>query len=273
MTAWLSVTRGDAPLVLSLPHTGTAIAADLLPQFRSSWLARRDADWWIDRLYGFASSLGATLIHTAVSRSVIDVNRDPSGAPLYPGQTTTALCPTENFDGEPLYHPDAEPDVAEIERRRQRWHAPYHAAITEELTRLSTAHANVVLFDCHSIRSHIPQLFAGELPHFNIGSHDGASCDPSLTESIAAICANSGLRYVVNGRFKGGYITRHYGHPSAGIHAVQMELAMRTYLNEHQTPSPENWPPQFDAARCEPVTKQLHAILAACLEFTTKALA
>lgn len=267
MTAWLSVTQGQAPLVIGLPHTGTAIAADLLPGFVSPWLARRDADWWIDRLYGFASGLGATLVHTAISRSVIDVNRAPDGASLYPGQATTGLCPIQTFDGEPLYHAGHEPDAVEIERRSVRWHAPYHAALADELARLRSIHPRVVLYDAHSIRSHIPRLFDGELPQFNIGTNDGASCDAALTAAVSAAC---GPDHIINGRFKGGYTTRHYGDPAYGIHAIQMELAMRGYLDEPDAPAPENWPPEYGAAHAEAMVATLTAVLTACLDWSAK---
>ncbi|MGL4541665.1 MAG: N-formylglutamate deformylase, partial [Polymorphobacter sp.] len=253
--------------VIGLPHTGTAIAADLLPQFVSPWLARRDADWWIDRLYGFAAAMGATVVHTAISRSVIDANRDPSGVSLYPGQVTTGLCPTETFDGAPLYGAGFDPDAAEIERRRVRWHAPYHAALASELVRLRRIHPRIVLYDAHAIRSHVPRLFDGELPQFNIGTNSGASCAPGLT---AAVAAASGASQVINGRFKGGYTTRHHGNPGAGIHALQMELAMRGYLDEPATPDADNWPPAYDTARAEPMLATLKTILTVCLHWAAK---
>jgi N-formylglutamate deformylase len=172
--------------------------------------------------------LGATMMHTTISRTVIDVNRDPSGASLYPGQATTGLCPTETFDGEPLYREGRNPDSAEIERRRSDWFDPYHASLRSEIARLRAMHPRVVLYDAHSIRSVVPRLFDGSLPLFNIGTNSGASCDPALTEAVEAICRTSGST-AVNGRFKGGWITRHYGRPEDGVHAIQMELAMRGY--------------------------------------------
>jgi formiminoglutamase len=172
---------------------------------------------------------------------VIDVNRDPSGVSLYPGQATTGLCPTETFDGEPLYHDGMEPDEAEIARRRN-YFGMYHDALAGEIARLREIHDHVVLYDCHSIRSKIPRLFQGDLPNFNIGTNDGKSCDARITERVAEMCAETGLPYVVNGRFKGGYITRHYGRPEDGVHAIQMELACRGYMDEPETPTPENWP-------------------------------
>ena len=177
---------------------------------------------------------------------------------------TTELCPTTTFDGEPLYSGPG-PDAAEIARRRKAWFDPYHAAITAELQRLRAIHPQVVLFDAHSIRSRIPRLFDGELPQFNIGTHSGASCAPELPAGVAAACARSGEPWVVNGRFKGGWTTRHYGAPEAGIHAIQMELAMRGYLAEPDLPTPDNWPARL--AIDPPVLPTLRAVLAACLAF------
>ncbi|MCC6991347.1 MAG: N-formylglutamate deformylase [Acidobacteria bacterium] len=263
MTAadWLTITPGAAPLVVSLPHTGTLLPPDIESRVVSPWLARKDADWWIDRLYGFAAELGATVIHTAISRTVIDVNRDPSGASLYPGQATTGLCPVETFDGEPLYAGDDAPTSRDIVERRRRYFMPYHAALNEQLTRLIARHPCVVLYDCHSIRSVIPRLFEGELPHFNLGTSDGASCDWTLTRALERVCDRSGLSRVTNGRFKGGYITRHYGFREAGVHAVQMELACRGYMDEPPVVGPATWPTPYSEARAAAVRATLVAVL------------
>jgi formiminoglutamase len=258
---WLSVSRGQAPLLLSFPHTGVAVPAECAAGLVSFPLARHDADWHIDKLYAFAAELGATRVHTALSRTVIDVNRDPSGVSLYPGQATTGLVPTETFDGRALYRDGKSPTSDEIERRKRLYFAPYHAALTEELARLRTLHPRVVLYDCHSIRSVIPRLFAGELPVFNIGTNDGKSCDPALTEKVALICAASPWSHVVNGRFKGGWITRTYGRPADGVHAIQMELAFRGYLPN------ESDPPNWDAEFAKRIQKNLRAVLDACLAF------
>lgn len=265
MTDWLEIARGDAPLVVAFPHTGTDLAG-LDDQFRSPWLARRDADWWVEELYAFARDLGATTVRTRISRSVIDVNRDPSGASLYPGQATTELCPTVTFDGEPLYAGEG-PDEAEIERRKATWFEPYHAALAAELARLRETHPRVVLYDAHSIRSHIPRLFDGELPHFNIGTNGGATCDPALDGAVEAVCAASGFSHVLNGRFRGGWTTRHYGQPEDGIHAIQMELAIRGYADEPAEPDESNWPTPYDPARAAPLAAVLNDILKACLAF------
>ena len=257
----IEIHRDAAPLVVAFPRTGTDLAG-LDGRFTSAWLARKDTDWHIDRLYAFARDLGATTIRTAISRSVIDVNRDPSGASLYPGQATTELCPTTTFDGEPLYAGDP-PDDAEIARRRAAYFDPYHAALAGEITRLRSEHSRVVLYDAHSIRSRVPRLFDSELPQFNIGTNGGATCDAALTAAVSAAC---GADQVINGRFKGGWTIRHYGRPQDGIHAIQMELAIRGYAPEPETPDETNWPPAFDPAYAAPLAATLHGVLTACLE-------
>jgi len=266
--AWLTVVAGQAPLIVSLPHTGTEIPETFLYGLVSPWLARKDADWWIDRLYDFAAGLGATVVRTVISRTVIDVNRDPSGQSLYPGQATTGLCPTETFDGEPLYRPGAEPAAADIAERRRIYFDPYHAALAREIARLRRDHPGVVLYDCHSIRSVIPRLFPGTLPVFNIGTDDGRSCDPGLAAQVEALCDASGSSRVTNGRFKGGYITRAYGRPTEGVHAVQMELACRSYMHEPPGPvDPAAWPGAYDSADTSGTRATLVRVLEACLAF------
>jgi len=266
--SWLQVQRGDAPLLLCMPHTGTAIPSRIAAQLPSPWLARKDTDWWIERLYAFAADLGATIVRTSVSRTVIDANRDPSGASLYPGHATTELCPTTTFDGEPLYGAGAAPGPQEIALRRREYFEPYHRVIGEQLGRLRAAHRVVVLYDCHSIRSQIPRLFPGTLPHFNIGTNSGVSCDAALTRSIEALCDASGLTRVTDGRFRGGYTTRHYGAPQDGVHAVQMELACRAYLRE---PAGEvdaaSWPCAYDEDFAAPLRAVLTRVLEACRSF------
>lgn len=272
MQDWLTVRRGEAPLIVSFPHTGTQLPAEYEGRVVSPWLARKDADWWVDTLYDFARALDATIVHTAISRTVIDVNRDPSGVSLYPGQATTELCPTTTFDGEPLYKPGQAPSTEEIAERRKRFFDPYHAAIAGEVARLRKTHANVVLYDCHSIRSVIPRLFEGELPVFNIGTNSGASCAPDLASTIERLCAASPFSHIVNGRFKGGYITRHHGKPDSGVHAVQMELSCRGYMHETLGPVSEaDWPTQYDPTYAAPIRAVLTDILKACLQFGGKA--
>ncbi len=270
--AWLSVTRGSAPLLISVPHAGLDIPPEFGRGLVSSWLARRDADYWVDKLYDFASELGATVVRTSISRTVIDVNRDPSGVSLYPGQTTTELCPTTTFDGDALYIAGAEPDPRARGKRTEHYFRPYHEALAAEIARLRTQHGTIVLYDCHAIRSRIPRLFEGELPHFNIGTNGGGSCAPALTAAVRAACDTAPFSSIVDGRFKGGYITRHYGRPGEAVHALQMELACRGYLRETPGPiAPDGWPPDYDPAVAAPMRAVLRRVLGACLEFAAHA--
>jgi formiminoglutamase len=257
----IAVERGDSPLIVSIPHAGTEIPGDIAPDLISLDRARYDADLYIDKLYAFAGAMGATIFRTTISRTVIDMNRDPSGASLYPGMATTGLCPLTTFDGEPLWREGREPDEAEIARRRAAYFTPYHAGLQAEIDRLRAKHPAVVLYEAHSIRSIVPMLFDGELPHFNIGTNSGLACAPALAEAVSG---HAGASQVVDGRFKGGWTTRHYGQPDKGVHAIQMELAMRTYLDE--VPA-DQWPPAWDEARAEPCKTILRHILAAALDF------
>lgn len=264
MNEWLHVQRSNAPLILAMPHGGTDIPDALLADFHSAWHARRDADWYIANLY--AGLVEATIISTDISRSVIDVNRDPTGKSLYPGQATTELCPMTDFDGAPLYARGG-PDQAEIARRRKTYFEPYHDALAAEIERLRKIHARVVVYDCHSIRSVVPRLFDGELPELNIGTNRGATCDPCLVKSVASAIATHS--HVIDGRFRGGWTTRHYGRPDRGVHAIQMELAIRAYLREPVAPSPDNWPPDYDAAFAAPLRATLSRILEGATAFGT----
>ncbi|MGC4029258.1 MAG: N-formylglutamate deformylase [Steroidobacteraceae bacterium] len=270
MSDWLSITPGDAPLLLSMPHSGLDLG-DLAPRLVSPWRARKDADWHLPQLYAFGEQLGATIVRTSLSRTVIDVNRDPSGRSLYPGRATTELCPTTTFDGEPLYIEGQAPSAQEIAQRRRDYFDPYHAALRAQAERLLARHRCIVMYDCHSIRSSIPRLFEGQLPQFNIGTNDEAACDPRLSAAIVQACAESDFSHVLNGRFKGGYITRSFGNPARGLHAVQMELACRGYLREPSGSVTEaQWPVAFDAAFAAPLQAVLQRVLQRCIEFATR---
>lgn len=260
---WLTIRRGGAPLIVSFPHTGTDMPREVEERLVSAWIGRQDTDWWVHRLYGAADDLDATTVRTSISRTVIDVNRDPSGASLYPGQATTDLCPRTSFAGEALYRPGCEPDAAEIAARRAQFFEPYHAALAAEIERLRAEHGVVVLYDAHSIRSRIPRLFEGVLPHFNIGTHDGRSCDPALTRAVESACEHPGFTRVTNGRFKGGWTVRRHGRPERGIHAIQMELACRAYLDENGG----DGPPPYDPERAAAARSILLGALRACAEF------
>ena len=224
--------QGSGPIVLGLPHTGTDIPATIRGTLNDRGLALADTDWNIHRLYdGLLDNV--TTVRTPIHRYVIDVNRGPDDQSLYPGQNTTGLCPVTDFDGQPIYRTGQEPDKRETENRRLTYHQPYHQALSAELSRVRALHGCAILYDCHSIRSVIPHLFAGPLPDFNIGSNSTSSCAPMVEATVQNICLSApGYRTILNGRFKGGWATRQYGQPKNGFHAIQMELAQATYMQE-----------------------------------------
>ncbi|WP_136659311.1 N-formylglutamate deformylase [Nitratireductor sp. XY-223] len=232
----VEIVRGDSPVILGLPHTGLDVPDAVLAGFNETGQALADTDWNIHLLYDGVLP-GATTVRATFHRYVIDANRDPSGKSLYPGQNTTTLCPLTDFNDDPLYLPGKEPDAEEIERRLQTFHAPYHAALRKEIARIREMHGVAVLYDCHSIRSVCPFLFEGVLPDFNIGTNDGVTCDPEIERMTAEICALAeGYTSTLNGRFKGGWTTRHYGRPETGVHSIQMELAQKTHLMTESSP-------------------------------------
>ncbi|MBC8751273.1 MULTISPECIES: N-formylglutamate deformylase [Paraburkholderia] len=223
---------GDGPLLISIPHLGTEIPSSLKHGYSEVALSVADTDWHLDRLYNFAKALGATLLGARVSRYVIDLNRPPNDESLYPGQTTTGLCPTETFRGEAVYRPGQEPDQAEKQRRVAAYWQPYHTALQAELARLRERHPNVLLWEAHSIASVLPRLFDAKLPDLNLGTQDGRTANVLVQNAAERAAADSAYTWVANGRFKGGYITRHYGEPERGIHAVQLEMCQCIYMNE-----------------------------------------
>ncbi|QDT38237.1 N-formylglutamate deformylase [Stratiformator vulcanicus] len=223
--------RGDSPLILSMPHSGVELPPGLASRFHAHAVALPDTDWHIPRLYDFATGLDATIIRANYSRYVIDLNRPPSGESLYPGQATTDLCPTTTFGGDPLYEKGEEPSDAQIAKRRENYWEPYHLAIANEIKRVKAAHGYAVLYDCHSIASEVPRLFEGTLPVLNLGTAKSTSCDPVIERLVAKALSESEFNSVLNGRFVGGYITRNYGQPGDGVHAVQMEIGQDAYMN------------------------------------------
>jgi formiminoglutamase len=249
--------RGDGPVVLGVPHAGTHVPEPILETLNERGRVLADTDWHVDRLYSDLLE-GATMVRANFHRYVIDANRDPGGASLYPGQNTTGLCPTTDFDGHPIYHDGQEPDAAEIDRRRAAWHAPYHAALAAELERVKAIHGVAILYDCHSIRSVVPYLFNGVLPDFNIGTNGGVTCAPSIEQAVVRIAAAAdGYASILNGRFTGGWTTRHYGRPETGVHAIQMELAQSTHLAAEAPPF------AYDAEKSDRLRAHLGAMLRA----------
>ena len=252
--------RGQAPLLVSMPHIGTEIPGELRAHYVERALAVEDADWHLDRLYDFLDELGASVLQPRYSRYVIDLNRPPDDTPMYPGASNTELCPTRFFTGDALYAEGRAPDAQERTRRREQYWEPYHHALAGEVQRLKQVHGFAVLWDAHSIRSRIPWLFEGVLPDLNIGTAGGASAALAIEEAVTReAAAEDAFTHVVNGRFKGGYITRHYGRPGEHVHAVQLEMVQRTYMDEAA-------PYAYDerkAAQVQPVVKRM---VAAALE-------
>ncbi|MGH6927538.1 MAG: N-formylglutamate deformylase [Dongiaceae bacterium] len=226
-------TAGTTPLLVSMPHVGTHIPERLAVRMTDSARAVPDTDWHVDRLYDFLSDLGASVIQATHSRYVIDLNRPPDSAPLYPGAANTGLCPAEQFDGAPIYRPGETPGETEVQKRLALFWRPYHDRLTAELQALKARHGIALLYEAHTIRSRVPRLFDGRLPDINLGTADGASAAPNLAaRMIQAAAAAKQYSSVLNGRFKGGYITRSYGRPADGVHAVQLELSQITYMDE-----------------------------------------
>jgi N-formylglutamate deformylase len=236
--------EGDAPLVVSVPHAGTYLPADIAACLTPHARGVPDTDWHVDRLYDFVRDLGVTMITATHSRYVVDLNRAPEGGKLYPGQAETAICPTEDFDGTPIYA-GAVPDAAEVARRVGLYWRPYHDALAAALARVKRQHGTVRLLDAHSIRGTVPRLFDGALPDLNFGTYDGAACEDGLARRVVAAAAGQGFSTVLNGRFKGGYITRHYGFPTDGVNVMQLELAQRIYMAETD---PDHAQPAREAA-------------------------
>ena len=250
--------RGVVPLLVSMPHDAAAIPREIAARMTDAARHAPDTDWHVSRLYGFARELGASLLIPRHSRYVVDLNRPPDGAALYPGRHETGLCPLVTFAGEPIYRDGEEPGAAEIAERLERYWRPYHDALRAELDRLVAGHGRAVLWEAHTIRGEVPLFFDGELPALNLGTAGGASCRAGLQRRLESVlAAQQDYRFVVNGRFKGGYITRHYADESRGIDAVQLELSQRTYMDESTF--------AYDDARAAGVQRVLRKLLEAAL--------
>lgn len=251
----VEVRRGASPVILGLPHTGMDVPPDIRDRLNDRGRLLADADWHVERLYDGLLP-GATTVRATFHRYVIDANRDPEGASLYPGQNTTGLAPETDFDGAAIWRDGQAPDAEEVARRRAAFHAPYHAALEAEIERVKALHGVVVLYDCHSIRSTIPFLFEGRLPDFNIGTNGGVTCAPAIEAAAVETCRQAApYTMAVNGRFKGGWTTRRYGRPERGVHAIQMELAQITHLAAEAPPF------AYDEAKAERLRVPLETLL------------
>ncbi len=253
--------RGSSPLLVSLPHVGTRIPPALLPRYVDRVAAREDTDWHLAPLYAFAREMGAGILLPEHSRWVIDLNRPPENAPMYPGVNNTELCPTRFFTGDPLYRDGQAPDDAEVQQRLATYWQPYHLALTAELARLKALHGHALLWEGHSIHSELPWLFDGRLPDLNMGTANGSSCAPALRDALTGVLdSQDDFSHVTDGRFKGGYITRRYGRPDDGVHVVQMEKCWSTYMAEDP-------PWALDPQRVKRLQPLLRAMLQAMLDW------
>ena len=245
---------GSIPLLVSMPHVGTDLPDDIAARLTPAALQKADTDWHLLALYDFLDEMGASTLAARWSRYVIDVNRPPEDSKLYPGLDTTGLCPVDTFERAPLYLAGQAPAAAEIAQRLQRYWMPYHARLRAELDRLLALHGRVVLWDAHSIASVVPRFFHGRLPDLNFGSAGGSSCAPGLQAAVLGLAlAQSEFSVAVNGRFKGGHITRHYGQPGARVHALQLEMCQCLYMNES---APFDYRPDL-AARVQGLLRQM----------------
>jgi len=246
--------RGTTPLLVSLPHAGTFIPQTLHQSLVPRALQAEDTDWFLDQLYAFVVEMGASLIVPLHSRYVVDLNRPSDNRPMYAGTNNTELCPTRFFTGEPLYREGMAPCADEVAQRVATYWQPYHDALRDQLARLKARHGHAVLFDGHSIKSELPWLFEGQLPDLNLGTASGAACAPALRDALANLLhAQTHYSVAVDGRFKGGHITRHFGQPQHGVHAVQLEKCWSTYMLET---APYAWH-AARAAQLQPLLKQM----------------
>jgi N-formylglutamate deformylase len=247
---------GRLPMLVSMPHAGTDIPDEVASTMAPCAVARADTDWHLPELYGFLEEMGVSTISARWSRYLIDLNRPPEDTNLYPGMDTTGLCPVDTFGRESLYLPGQTPSEAEVRRRLERYWMPYHEQLRTELERLKrmSGSGRVVLWDAHSIASHVPRFFDGRLPDLNFGTADGKSCDPGLEQAVVGVArAQDRFSIAVNGRFKGGHITRKYGQPGHGVHAIQLEMCQCLYMNEA---APFEYRPDV-AAQVQPLLKDM----------------
>lgn len=253
---------GDSPLLISVPHAGTGVPPEVLERFSNRARQLPDTDWYVDRLYAWAPSAGAGMLVTPVSRFVIDMNRPPDDAPLYDFSGSglrIGLVPATTFSGDPVYQQGCEPGTQEKRQRVETYWNPYHQCLQAELTRIRDRFGHAVLLDAHSIRSEAPLLFRGRLPDLNLGSNDGGSAAPDLLAAVGSVLGESEFSLVVDGRFKGGYITRHYGVPDSGVHALQLEMAQSAYMKED--------PPHWSAALARPMQSVLKTLVQTLIDW------
>lgn len=260
MTDLFRLVPGNTPVLISVPHAGTHVPPEILERLSPEARALPDTDWHVEKLYDFAPSLGVGLLVANHSRYVVDLNRDPAGTPLYPGADNTETVPLATFGRAPIYRAGHEPDAAEVKLRIDTYWRPYHDRLATEVAALRRRFGVAVLWDGHSIPSRVPRFFEGRLPDLNLGSGNGTTADRALIERVTNVLTSSGFSSVVDGRFKGGYITRHYGQPQGGVHALQLEKAEIAYMDEAP-------PYSRDAARAAPLVEVLRRAVGTLLDW------
>ena len=232
MTDTFFFEQGDSPLLISIPHDGRELAPGMEERMSDAGRSLADTDWDVRKLYAFVDQLSPSVLAARYSRYVVDLNRPSSDAALYEGQLSTGLCPSKTFAGDDIYVDGESCEMPEQRQRLQAYWQPYHKMLDAELERICRQFGYALLWDAHSIRAEVPSLFDGALPDLNIGTNDGASCGPELQRAVFDAAERSDYSVVLNGRFKGGYITRNYGNPEKNVHAIQLELAQHSYMNE-----------------------------------------
>lgn len=249
------LSRGESPLIVNVPHAGTFLPSEIAERLTLAARATPDTDWHVDRLFDFAPGRDVTLMVATHSRIVVDLNRDPNGVALYPGASNTEVCPSTTFADQPHYEKNQQPNAGEVVARVARYWHPYHITLATEIARVQARHGYCIVLDAHSIASRVPRFFAGQLPDLNLGTVDSSSCRKKLEDlALARLSSHSSFSNVVNGRFKGGYITRHYGRPATHVHALQLEMAWSSYLDETR-------PHQYDPARATPLRACLRELV------------
>jgi N-formylglutamate deformylase len=224
-----------APILLSIPHCGTAFPKELINEYEPElYKEQDDTDWFVDQLYDFANAMGITTISAVYSRWVIDLNRHPENRDLYSdGRLITGLCPVTNFLGNAIYK-DGRKSIAEdeIQRRLAAYYLPYHQKIAEHLMALKERFGQVLLWDCHSIRKSLPALHKEPFSDLIISDADGQSSAAKLSDTAFLHLSSSTYSVKRNYPFKGGYITRHFGKPKENQHAIQLEMSKNVYMDD-----------------------------------------
>jgi N-formylglutamate deformylase len=245
----------EVPIVISVPHCGIEFPDEIKDQYKKKMIkSPDDTDWFVDQLYDFAPALGITMITANYSRWVIDLNRDKNNKPLYSdGRLITGLCPVTTFLGEPIYKDErTEVEPPERKRRIDLYYTPYHQQLEKLLSEYKKKFGKVLLWDCHSIRQSVPTLHKEKFPDLILGDADSTSASPGLIEAALGVLDHNTYSVKHNQPFKGGYITRRYGKPSANQHALQLEMSKVCYMDDTEK--------KYDQARADKMRELLKRV-------------